>query len=214
MPAKVPLVRWLNASWFAWLVLALPGVVLTYRYFSGATFYGEYLHTTGELGVWLLMLALAVTPLTLVFPKARWVAWLARRRRYLGVAAFGYSLLHAVAYLERQTAFTRILEEALELGLATGWIAFVVMLALAVTSNDASVRALRARWKTLHRAVYAAAALTFAHWILTAFDPTAAYVYLGILVALEVVRLLLTYLRARPAHHPSSTPPSNQSHSR
>jgi sulfoxide reductase heme-binding subunit YedZ len=208
-------VQLLSASWFAWLVLALPGLVLTYRYLSGATFYGEYLHTTGELGVWLLMLTLAVTPLKLMFPRARWVAWLARRRRYLGVAAFGYSLLHAGAYLERQTSFTRIVEEALELGLATGWIAFLAMLALAVTSNDTAVRLLRGRWKTLHRAVYAAAVLTFAHWILTAFDPTAAYVYLGILAALEAVRLLLAYrLRARAAHQPSSTPPSNQSHSR
>ena len=215
MPANVPLVRLLNVSWFTWLVLALPGLVLTYRYASGTTFYGEYLHTTGELGVWLLILTLAVTPLKLLFPRARWVAWLARRRRYLGVAAFGYSLLHAVAYLARQTAFTRIHEEAVELGLATGWIAFVVMLALAATSNDTSVRFLRARWKTLHRAVYVAAALTLAHWILTAFDPTAAYVHLGVLATLEAIRLLLSYRRrGRPAHQPSSTPPSNQSQSR
>lgn len=207
MPANTLLVRVLNASWLVWLLLALPGAVLTYRYARGITFYGEYLHATGELAVRLLIVAMAVTPLKLLFPSAGWVRWLARRRRYVGVAAFGYSLLHAAAYLERQTTFTAIAEEAAELALATGWIALVVMLALAVTSNDTSVRVLRAGWKWLHRTVYLAAALTFGHWILTAFDPTAAYVHLGFLAALEAIRLGLRYRSKRQGklgrHRPS-----------
>jgi len=192
MLAKSALVRLLNASWFVWLLLAAPGAVLTYRYARGATFYGEYLHATGELGVRLLILTLAVTPLKLLFRSAGWVRWLARRRRYLGVAAFGYSLLHVVAYLERQPLPT-IAKDAAELALMTGWIALLVMLMLAATSNDTAVRRLRAGWKWLHRTVYLAAALTFGHWILTAFDPTAAYVHLAILAALEAVRLRLGY---------------------
>ena len=198
MPANTPLARFLNAPSFVWLVLALPGAVLTYRYASGASFYGEYLHATGELGVRLLILAMAVTPLKLVFAHAGWVAWLARRRRYVGVAAFGYSALHAAAYLERQATFAAIVDDAAELGLMTGWISLVVMLALAVTSNDTSVRLLRTGWKWLHRTVYLGAALALVHWILTAFDPTAAYVHVGLLAALEMIRLVQSYrTRAR-----------------
>src|SRR5262245_14741735 len=149
-----------------WALLALPGAFMTYRYVQGTTFYGEYLHATGELGARLLMLTMAVTPLRLMFRDAGWTRWLARRRRYLGVAAFGYALLHATAYVQRQS-FTTIVEDAAEFALATGWVALLVMLALAATSNDAAVRLLGRRWKWLHRAVYAAAVLTFAHWILT-----------------------------------------------
>ena len=213
MPANTSLSRFLNASWLVWLLLALPGAVLTYQYTRGVIFYGEYLHATGELGVRLLMLAMAVTPLKLLLPRAGWVRWLAQRRRYLGVASFGYSLLHAVAYLERQTTFTAIVAQAAELALLTGWIALLVMLLLAATSNDSAVRLLRAGWKWLHRAVYVAAVLTFAHWILSAFDPTAAFVHVGILAALEAIRLFLRYRTSR-AHQPASTPPSNQSQSR
>jgi sulfoxide reductase heme-binding subunit YedZ len=213
MPANMPLVRSLSASWFVWLLLAMPGVVLTYRYAQGATFYGEYLHATGELGVRLLMLALAVSPLKLIFPSAGWVRWVAQRRRYLGVAAFGYSLLHAGAYFQRQATFMAIVEEAAELALMTGWIALLVMLVLAATSNDMAVRRLRKGWKWLHRTVYLAAVLTFAHWILSAFDPAAAYIHLGILAALEAIRLVLGHRTSR-AHQPSSTPPSNQSQSK
>ena len=196
MPATTPLVRLLNATWFVWLLLALPGVVLTYQYARGDTFYGEYLHATGELAVRLLILVMAVTPLKRLFPSAGWVRWLARRRRYIGVAAFGYSLLHALAYVERQATFAAIVDAAAELALLTGWIALLVMLALAATSNDTAVRRFGRAWKWLHRTVYLAAALTFAHWILTAFDPTAAYVHLAILAALEAIRLVSTRLRA------------------
>jgi sulfoxide reductase heme-binding subunit YedZ len=195
MLPNVALVRLLNAPWLVWLLLALPGAVLTYRYARGATFYGEYLHATGELGVQLLIVAMAVTPLKMVFPGAGWVQWLARRRRYIGVAAFGYSLLHAVAYIERQ-AFKTIVEDAAELAMLTGWIALLVMLALAVTSNDSAVRLLRAAWKRLHRTVYLAAALAIAHWILTAFDPTSAYIHLGVLATLEALRLFRRRARA------------------
>jgi sulfoxide reductase heme-binding subunit YedZ len=213
MSANTRLIRLRNATGFIWLLLAVPGVVLTYRYARGLTFYGEYLHATGELGVWLLMLAMAVTPLKLLFPGAGWVRWLAQRRRYIGVAAFGYSLLHAVAYIARRPSLTAILDDAAELALLSGWIALLVMLLLAATSNDLAVRRLRSGWKWLHRAVYVAAVLTFLHWILSAFDPASAYAHAGILAALEMIRLGLRYRTSR-AHQPSSTPPSNQSHSK
>jgi len=73
----------------------------------------------------------------------------------------------------------------------------IVMLALAVTSNDASVRWLRRRWQRLHRLVYIAAILTFAHWVLSAFEPVPGWIHLGVLAALEVYRLLRSR-RRRP----------------
>jgi sulfoxide reductase heme-binding subunit YedZ len=73
--------------------------------------------------------------------------------------------------------------------LLTGWIAFLVFIALAVTSNDASVRALGRTWRRLHKAVYAAAVLTYLHWVLTAFDPTMGYVHGAAAVLLLLARL-------------------------
>jgi sulfoxide reductase heme-binding subunit YedZ len=182
----------LRDSWaFFWALLALPGAVMTYRYVQGATFYGEYLHATGELGARLLIAALAVTPLRSMFPRAGWIAWLARRRRHIGVAAFGYASLHATAYLVRQP-FATVARDVAEIAMWTGWTALLVMLVLAATSNDASVRLLRRRWKWLHRAAYAAAALTFAHWILSAFNPKSAALHLGVLATLEAIRLWKT----------------------
>jgi sulfoxide reductase heme-binding subunit YedZ len=178
-------------------LLALPWAWLAFGHLTGRLFYGEMVHASGDWAIWCLMAALAVTPLRRLFPRQAWTAWLLSRRRYLGVAAFAYALLHAAVYLLRQADLPRILAEALEAGMLAGWLAFAIFVPLALTSNDSSVRRLGRSWKRLHRAVYAAAVLSFAHWILTAFDPTVAYAHLAVLAALELVRLAPWPLRPR-----------------
>ena len=181
--------RLIDSPYLLWLLLALPGAVIIGRYATGATFYGEVVLATGELSAQLLIATMAVTPLTLMFPGRPWVRWLLRRRRYLGVAAFGYAALHTAVYLLRKGTFGLILAEGAEPGLLTGWIALAIFIPLAITSNDASVKRLRRLWKRLHRWIYAAALLTFAHWVITAYDPFAGLLHLAVLAALEGFRL-------------------------
>lgn len=175
-------------------VLALPWAVLALGYASGRLFYGELIHASGEWSIWMLMAALSVTPLRRRFPTQRWTAWLVPRRRYFGVASFAYALLHAAVYVMRQGDWPKILAQAMDAGMLTGWLAFALFVPLALTSNDVSVRRLGRAWKSLHRIVYAAAVLGFAHWILVAFDPTVALGHLAVLVAILLSRL---WLRAR-----------------
>jgi len=120
-----------------------------------------------------------------------------RQRRALGVAAFAYAFLHTVVYLARKVDVGLIIEEGMAPDLATGWVALAVFAVLAMTSNDASIRFLRRKWKPVHRLVYAGALLTFAHWVLAAFDPAQAYVYFAILAAFEATRVLLPLARQR-----------------
>ncbi|NND45012.1 MAG: hypothetical protein HKN58_06785 [Xanthomonadales bacterium] len=176
---------------FLWLLLASPGAFWLQGYLRGELYYGEFLHTTGQFSAQLLIATLAVTPLRRLFSRMAWTAWLVRQRRYLGVAAFGYALPHALAYLVKLASLQRIASEAIEPGLATGWLALLLMAPLAATSLDAAVRRLGRRWKQLHRLVYPAAALTLAHWVLTAFDPTAGLVHAAILVMLVSLRLVV-----------------------
>ena len=113
-----------------------------------------------------------------------------RQRRYLGVAAFAYAVPHLVAYVVKLSDMPRILSEGIEPGMLTGWIAMLIFTALAITSNNASVRKLGRRWKVLHRFVYAAAVLTFLHWILLAFDPLQGYIHAGVLIAIQLLRFI------------------------
>jgi sulfoxide reductase heme-binding subunit YedZ len=174
---------------FLWIIVGVPLAVQIGRYLGGAVYYGEFLHWTGEWATRLLILALAVTPLRLAAPNARWSRWLVSRRRDLGIVTCLYALGHTIAYLAYQSEFQAVLKDMLDPGMATGWFAMIVFSLLALTSNDYSVRGLGRRWKSLHRFVYAGAVLTLAHWILTAFDPTAGYVHLAVLGALLIPRL-------------------------
>ena len=182
--------RKFNARYTLWLVLAAPWVIMTVRYMIGGLYYGEFIHATGEFSARLLIVTLAVTPLRLMFPRSRWTIWLLQNRRYLGVAAFAYAVPHLLAYLWKLASVAKVLEEGAEPGMWTGWIALIIFLVLAITSNNFSTRKLGQRWKTLHRLVYPAAILTFAHWVLVAFDPVSGLVHAGVLIALETYRVI------------------------
>lgn len=178
----------LTSKAFIWLVLAAPFAYLCHGFLREQIYYGEMLHASGELSVRLLMLTLAVTPLRMLFPKARWVRWLLIQRRYLGVASFLYAGLHTLVYLDKQD-LASVIEDNLGFEMWTGWLALLFFLLLAVTSNDRAVAWLKRRWKTLHRLVYVATALTFIHWVFSAFDIMPATIHLAVIVALESVRL-------------------------
>jgi sulfoxide reductase heme-binding subunit YedZ len=173
---------------FVWLMLAAPFIFLSYGFLREQIYYGEMLHASGELSVRLLMLALAVTPARLLFPSARWARWLAKQRRYFGVASFMYAALHTLVYLDKQD-LASIIEDSLTFEMWTGWLALLVFLLLAITSNDRAVAWLKRRWKALHRLVYVATALTFIHWIFSAFDVVPAIAHLVVIVAFESVRV-------------------------
>ena len=173
-----------------WLLLASPCVLMIVRYLAGDLYYGEFIHTSGDFSAKLLIITLATTPLRLMFPRLRWTMWLLQNRRYFGVASFAYAVPHLAAYVWKLSDITKIVEEGAEPGMLTGWIALIIMLALAITSNNYSVRKLGRRWKTLHRLVYPAAILTFAHWVLLAFDPLQGLVHAGVLIALETYRVV------------------------
>jgi sulfoxide reductase heme-binding subunit YedZ len=175
--------------WLLWLALMLPLAWMTWRYAAENVYYGEYLHWTGVQSARLLLLTLAVTPLLRLLPRAAAIRWLMRRRRDIGLVTFFYALAHTLAYLVRKSDLPLIAGEALEAGMLTGWIAFLVFIALAVTSNDVSVRAMGRKWRSLHKTVYVAAILTYLHWVLTAFDPTAGYVHGALAVVLLLARL-------------------------
>jgi methionine sulfoxide reductase heme-binding subunit len=192
-----PFRKALSSRYFLWLLLAVPAILILIGYWRDTLVYGELVHISGEMGGRLLIVTMAATPLALMFPGARLPRWLLRHRRHLGVASFAYVLLHAVVYLQKKADLTLILKEAKDVGMWTGWIAFVLMLLLALTSNDFSLRLLKRAWKSLHRWVYVAAILGYLHWVLLAFEPAGATVHFGLLALLEGYRIWKTYFAAR-----------------
>lgn len=155
----------LNHRLSLWALLAVPAFLMAVRFASGTTDAMDLLHPSGEMSARLMIVAMAIGPLQSVLGPRRWLHWLAARRRYFGVAAFLYTLLHLDFYILDMGNPDDMIAEALTPGIWTGWAAFGLMMIPAIISNDRAMRALKARWKQLQRLVYPAAVLTLLHWI-------------------------------------------------
>ncbi len=177
-----------NSRYFIWSILALPACYLLYSYLTERLYYGELMHATGEYSGRLLIISMAVTPLRLMLPNAQWPVWLLQRRRYLGVATFGYALLHVLLYLEKIGNLPEIIAESSAFEYWTGWLGFLILMTMATTSNDWSVRLLKSAWKKLHRWIYVAALLSFLHWIFVAFNFLPGLIHALLLAGLEAIR--------------------------
>ena len=154
----------LNKKPLFWLLLSIPAMLMLSGYVRGRVDAMDMLHPTGEFSARLMIIAMMLGPLTAVFGPRTWLKWLLVRRRALGVAAFGYALLHTVFYLIDMGNLGDILAEWTMPGIWTAWAAMLLFVPIAVTSNDASMRMLRRNWKNVQRLVYAASVLTLLHW--------------------------------------------------
>ena len=155
----------LNHPYTFWVILCLPAIPMIMGLTSGEpNAVHRMLHPTGEFAARFLIIAMMITPLTILLRDWRGPRWLKKRRRYLGVAAFGYALFHTILYLIDKGVLAFGTAEISQLEIWTGWLAFLIFVPLAITSTDGWVRSMGPRWKTLQRAVYGAAVLTLIHW--------------------------------------------------
>lgn len=176
-------------KYILWLLLGLPALFMLNRFISDPASAEQLLHGSGEFSARMMIVALLATPLRLLFKKQTWTFWLVRNRRYFGIAAFGYALMHTLFYIVDMNSFQLMLDELLALGIWTGWLAFLIFIPLAITSNNFSQRLLGKRWKQLQRWVYLAAVLTLVHWIFVHNNFGPALVHFVPLAALEVYRV-------------------------
>ncbi|WP_319529989.1 ferric reductase-like transmembrane domain-containing protein [uncultured Cohaesibacter sp.] len=204
MTSKSGIKAIIDSPYFIWLLLTIPAIPMISDALSGTDLH-RLLHPTGEFAARFLILSLMLTPLKLLFPKSGFVFWLMRRRRYIGVAAFGYALLHTLCYVVDLGTLSKLVADLSKLGIIIGWLAFIIFIPLALTSNDLSIRKLGPRqWKSLQRFAYIAAMATLVHWLLESHHAGAALVNFAPLILLELYRLWHTM---RPSHgHPSRRP--------
>ena len=188
----------LNNKHTFWLLLSLPAILLVSGWWQGRIDSMDMLHPTGEWSARLMILAMVLSPLLSILGPKRWLNWLVARRRAIGVAAFCYAVLHLLFYLIDMGNLDDIIAEWLAPGIWTGWAAFALMLPLALTSNDASVRWLRTGWKRLQRLVYPAALLTLLHWIWVHYSYAGAlahFVPLGLLLLARFIKKPLSQMK-------------------
>ncbi|UWQ54033.1 protein-methionine-sulfoxide reductase heme-binding subunit MsrQ [Leisingera caerulea] len=194
--------------WPVYLLGALPAPWLFYLGLTGGLGVEPIKaleHEYGELALQLLILTLAISPLRRLLGLN-----LLKFRRAIGLLCFFYVLCHLLVWLvlDVQILGQILTDIAKRPYITIGMGAFVLMLPLALTSNNLSVRKLGRTWSRLHRLTYAAAVLGAVHFVMLAkgfqIEPL---IYLGLVLFLLALRVPYSrWLRL-----PSGTPVSGRS---
>ena len=181
-------------TWAVYILYLIPVPVLLYMAQTGALGrepIKELEHELGEIALQLLIIGLAITPLR------RYLGFnFLKFRRTFGVLAFTYVALHLLVWLVLDIGIlSQIWTDILKRPYITiGMGAFVLMIPLAVTSNNWSVRKLGPTWRKLHKLTYVIAALGGIHFIMVVkgiqLEPL---IYMAVILGL----LALRYKRTR-----------------
>jgi sulfoxide reductase heme-binding subunit YedZ len=172
----------------------------------------ELLHRTGVKALLFLFLSLSITPLRRLFSLNR----LQAIRRMLGVWAFAYACLHVTTYLvldrgcfSWQTCdLAAVGKDVLKRQFIwAGLTAFTVLLLLAATSTNWSVRLLKRWWQRLHRLVYLGAFAAIVHYVwIQKSDITVPIRWMWALVVLLGIRVYLTIRKRMAARQAPARP--------
>jgi sulfoxide reductase heme-binding subunit YedZ len=159
-------------------------------------------HFTGDWAIRFLVITLAITPLR------RLTGWnpIIRLRRMLGLFSFFYATLHFLTWFVldwffdfRQMGEDIVMRPFITLGMAT----FVMLLALALTSTQNSIRRLGRKWTQLHRLIYVAAVTALFHFWLARKTVVVQFEVLLVaavlLLGFRVWWTLRTRVHARPS---------------
>ena len=179
----------------AWTIYIVGAAYALWQFWLALNQIGPYLvepinvleRAYGEVGLKLMVLGLLVTPLR------KWTGVnLIKFRRAIGVTAFFFILAHFLVFavLDVQSV-SRVWTEIVKRPYVTvGMASFLMLIPLAVTSNNLSVRKLgAATWRKLHKLTYPAAILGAVHylWLVKGFQ-IEPIIYLVIILGLIATR--------------------------
>jgi sulfoxide reductase heme-binding subunit YedZ len=188
------LINKIKSQWLRVIVhvgALLPFVSLAQDYVSGAFIIDpikEITVQTGRTGLILLVLSLACTPIHTIFGFRQAL----RVRRALGLYAFFYISLHFLTFIGLDYAFDlKLLGPAIfdQRFVIVGFLAFIILTALAITSTRGWQKRLGKSWKRLHKSAYLAGLLAVVHFLWVLKDPREPLRYGLVLAALLVLRI-------------------------
>ena len=179
----------------AWTIYIVGVVYAVWEFWRALNQIGPYLvepinvleRAYGEIALILMVAGLMVTPLR------KWTGLnLLKFRRAIGVTAFFFVLAHFLVFaiLDVQSV-SRVWEEIVKRPYVTvGMLAFLMLIPLAITSNNLAVRKMGAgAWRKLHKLTYPAAILGAIHylWLVKGFQ-LEPIIYLVVIVGLVATR--------------------------
>ena len=174
-----------------------PAAWLLYRALWGDLGVNPLETLTNETGIWTLRLLVATIAITPIRWLTKWNP-IITFRRMIGLFAFFYGTIHFFIYFlfDRSLQFDGLWEDvSLRPYITMGFIAFVLMIPLALTSTTGWIRRLGGqRWNLLHRLVYVSVIGGVLHyWWKVKLDVTNPMVYAAIAAVLLAWRVVKAF---------------------
>jgi len=147
--------------------------------------------STGTWTITLLCITLCMSPMRWM---SGWSGWI-QLRRMLGLFTFFYAFLHFTIWywLDHNLDAKAMIDDVIERPFITvGFVGFVCMSLLAISSNQMAMRWLGRKWSLLHRLIYLIAILGVLHYLWHKAgknDFEVVYIYAGIIFLLLVIRV-------------------------
>ena len=192
------LIKWIKPPVF--LLCLVPAADLVWKYFRGGLTANPIEYIRNSTGFWtltFLCVTLSVTPLRRLLRRNE----LVRFRRMFGLFAFFYGFLHFITYiwLEQFFDFRAMVEDVyLRPFITAGFIAFVLLIPLAITSTSGMVRRLGGRrWQMLHRLIYLSAIAGVVHYYWKVKSDVTVPVRFGVVVAILLGYRVVVYAMKR-----------------
>jgi sulfoxide reductase heme-binding subunit YedZ len=158
---------------------------------------------TGTLTLVFLITTLAITPIR----KLTKANWLVKLRRMLGLYAFFYGALHLLTYVWFTEWFNvrEIVRDTLQRRfIFVGMASFLLMIPLAITSTNASIKRLGGkRWALLHRLTYVCAVGGVIHyWMIVKAITSTQIAFAAVLALLLGARIVFNLMKPKPKMQP------------
>ena len=154
-------------SWHIYVSLLVPLLFLTYDLLSGRLVVDPMRAIEKSLGVtaiYILILTLCITPFS-VLTGINFI----RFRRAFGLMSFFYIILHFSTWLllDMQLRWVEIAESLTRKPfIVFGMMGFLLLIPLAATSNNYSMKRLGKYWQKLHKLIYVAIILGGIHYLM------------------------------------------------
>ena len=146
-------------------------------------------HHTGKWTLYFIVITLAMTPLKKITNLNIWINY----RRMFGLFIFFYASVHLMTYvgLDYRFDLTSIGDDIIKKKyIFIGFSAWILLIPLAVTSNQRMIKILKEKWKKLHRLIYLVSLFGAIHYLwLVKRDLTEPLIFLTIILVLLSFRL-------------------------
>ena len=153
----------------------------------------EITHVTGNWTLRFIIITLAMTPLQKFTRLNFWISY----RRMFGLFVFFYASAHMMTYvgIDYRFDWSSISDDIVKKKfIFAGFLAWLLLVPLALTSSKRMIRLLRDKWKKLHKLIYIISLLGITHYLWLVKVVTAEpLIYLIIIVILLTLRIRMKF---------------------